>query len=138
MSYPAEYPQLETVGEMMAALLNDGKGDDPVYARSALTDQHFIVRAVERVGVAGEQRTVIVVREVDWDDDGNATLDLLLGVLGALSFMALTALFLYSSYRHYSIPLHHGRGSDVWGTMAFISFWGAVITGVFTLFMADE
>jgi hypothetical protein len=62
VGYP-ETKQLETVPELVDKL---GWADDPVYARTPHGSYYFVVQDVERVVVAGEQRTVIVVREVEW------------------------------------------------------------------------
>lgn len=72
------------------------------------------------------------------DDEGASTLNTIVGVLGALTFMALLALFMYCIYRHYSIPYHHGRHDDVWGTMALWSFLAMIGTGVFTVIALEE
>lgn len=66
-----EQQQLETVSELVPALwpsgvMGEGTWDDPVYVRTPHGTYYFVVADVERVVVEGEQRTVIVVREVEW------------------------------------------------------------------------
>lgn len=57
--------QLETVQELVDKL---GWADDPVYVRTPHGSYYFVVSGVERAVVEGEQRTVIVVREVEWSE----------------------------------------------------------------------
>lgn len=63
-----EQEQLETVYELFERLGTEVH-DDPVYVRTPHGSYYFVVQGVERVMVEGEQRTVIVVREVEWEGE---------------------------------------------------------------------
>jgi hypothetical protein len=64
-------------------------------------------------------------------------LAVILGLLGALTCMAFLALMAYSTYRHYNLPTT-ARGHDTWAGLAWLSVLGALVSGGFTIYIAED
>jgi hypothetical protein len=60
----------------------------------------------------------------------------LLAVVCALLLVGFVGLDVLCVYQHWSIPLHHGRGADVWGGLLLFSMIGTVLNGTILLGLA--
>lgn len=60
-----------------------------------------------------------------------------LTVVCAVLLLGFVGLDVLCVYQHWSIPLHHGRGSDVWGSMLLFSTIMTFLSGSLLLAMTE-